>query len=405
MKILKKFFAIAAFFIIFTGLSVVSCVSKDVRAIKTGDVIYFDTKGLNENWDNVKIYFYSTWGGSEIVSWNDSLAMEKIDGTTVFKYTVPANLNAESHNVNMLIFQNGKGGDANQTIDLGFIDTGYAYVIDSTDNNKQKGYWYVYDKSELINLYNSVKDYEEIYYTSDTWTEFESKLSAALDAINNEMKIDMNSDGVLESKYEDVINELAEARDNLVIDKSILKNKIDEVKQVEKDGYTTSTVDALNKTIKDAEDKYNSSDITVDDIKEQINNLDNAVSALEVDKAPLKKKIDEAKAIDLDKYTEDTVDVLNETIKKAEEIYNSSNITVSDVKTWVKNIDDAINGLIEKTNIVPDTNESVNEIVSETKNPNTGTYIVIVIIVVVIALIVLIVTSLYNKKKKKIKNN
>lgn len=400
MKILKKFFAIAAFFIIFTGLSVVSCVSKDVRAIKTGDVIYFDTKGLNENWDNVKIYFYSTWGGSEIVSWNDSLAMEKIDGTTVFKYTVPANLNAESHKANMLIFQNGKGGDANQTINLAFIDTGYAFTIDGIKDNRRDGHWYVYDKSELINLYNSVKDYEEIYYTSDTWTEFESKLSAALDAINNEMKIDMNSDGVLESKYEDVINELAEARDNLVIDKSILKNKIDEVKQVEKDGYTTSTVDALNKAIKDAEDKYNSSDITVDDIKEQINNLDNAVSALEVDKAPLKKKIDEAKAIDLDKYIEDTVEVLNETIKKAEEIYNSSNITVSDVKTWVKNIDDAINGLIEKTNIVPDTNESVNEIVSETKNPNTGTYIVIVIIVIVIALIVLIVTSLYNKKKK-----
>lgn len=400
MKILKKFFAIAAFFAIFAGLSVVSCVSKDVRAIKTGDVIYFDTKGLNENWDNVKIYFYSTWGGSEIVSWNDSLAMEKIDGTTVFKYTVPANLNAESHNVNMLVFHNGKGGDPNQTIDLGFIDTGYAYVIDSTDNNKQKGYWYVYDKSELIDLYNSLKDYEGMYYTSDSWTEFENKLIAASDAINNEIRIGEKAGGGYTVAYDDIISELNTAKNNLVVNKEILKNKIDEVKQINTNGYIASTVDTLNRTIEDAENKYNSADITVDDIKEQINNLDNAVSALEVDKAPLKKKIDEAKAIDLDKYTEDTVEVLNETIKKAEEIYNSSNITVSDVKTWVKNIDDAINGLIEKTNIVPDTNESVNEIVSETKNPNTGTYIVIVIIVVVIALIVLIVTSLYNKKKK-----
>lgn len=400
MKKLKKLFTIIAFFTIFAGLSVVSCVSKDVRAIKAGDVIYFDTKGLDENWENVKIYFYSTWGGSEIVSWNDSLAMEKIDGTTVFKYTVPADLNVESHNVNMLVFHNGKGGDSNQTIDLGFIDTEYAYTIDSTDNSKQKGYWYVYDKSQLINLYDSLKDYEKMYYTSDTWTEFENKLISASEAINNEIKIGQDDNGNFTSIYEDIVSELRAAKNNLVVDKEILKNKIDEVKQVEADGYTTSTVDELNKAIKDAEDKYSSSDITVDDIKEQINSLDNAVSALEVDKAPLKKKIDEAKAIGLDKYTEDTVDVLNETIKKAEGIYKSSNITVIDVKTWVKNIDDAINGLIEKTNIVLDANESVNEIVSETKNPNTGTYIVIVIIVIVIALIVLIVTSLYNKKKK-----
>ena len=113
MKILNKFLAIVAFCIIFTGLSVVSCESKDVRAVKTGDVIYFDTKGLNADWNTVKIYFYSTWGGSEIVSWNDSLNMEKIEGTTVFKYTVPDSLNAESHNVNMLVFHNGKGGTIN----------------------------------------------------------------------------------------------------------------------------------------------------------------------------------------------------------------------------------------------------------------------------------------------------
>lgn len=86
MKILKKFFAIAAFFAIFAGLSVVSCASKDMRAIKTGDVIYFDTKGLSENWDNVKLYFFSEEvDGSEIVSWNDSLNMEKIEGRLLKK--------------------------------------------------------------------------------------------------------------------------------------------------------------------------------------------------------------------------------------------------------------------------------------------------------------------------------
>lgn len=462
MKILNKFLAIVAFCIIFTGLSVVSCESKDVRAVKTGDVIYFDTKGLNADWNTVKIYFYSTWGGSDIVSWNDSLNMEKIEGTTVFKYTVPDSLNAESHNVNMLVFHNGKGGDSNQTIDLGFIDTGYAYVIDGTYNNKQKGYWYLYDKSELIELYNSLKDYEKMYYTSDTWTEFENKLIAASNAINNEIRLGEKEGGGYTVVYNDIISELNTAKNNLVVNKELLKNKIDEVKQINTNGYTKTTVDTLNTTIENAEDKYNSADITVDDIKTWIKNLDDAAKALKVDKSELELLIDlvntalnkyvkyidptslqemrtilsksdvvvndsdatvadvnnsiteiqdeinklkfnrelivalinKANGIDFDKYTEESVNVLKEKIAKAEELLKQDKITIEEFDTVEKEVNDGINGLVEKTNI-PATNEVVNS------NPSTGTYIVIVIIVIVIALIVLIVTSLYNKNNKK----
>ena len=60
-----------AFTLVFTSLNVASCAHKDVRVVKTGDVIYFDTKNLN--WDTVKIYFYSTWGKSEIVKWDVDL--------------------------------------------------------------------------------------------------------------------------------------------------------------------------------------------------------------------------------------------------------------------------------------------------------------------------------------------
>lgn len=453
MKILKKTFFIVAFFTIFTGLSVVSCVSKETRALKTGDVIYFDTNGLNADWNTVKIYFYSTWGGSEMVSWDNSLNMEKIEGTTVFKYAVPASLNAESHNVNMIVFQNGKGGESNQTIGLEFIDTGYAYIIDDTYNDKQKGYWYVYDKTELIELYNSLKDYEEMYYTSDTWAEFENKLIAASDVINNEIRIGEKVGGYT-IVYDDIISELNTTKNNLIVNKELLKNKIDEVRQINPNGYIASTVDTLNKTIENAEDKYNSADFTVDDIKTWIKNLDDAAKALKVDKSELellntslnknieyiaptklqemkeilpssdvvvnepdatvadvnnyiteKKElkfnrelitilINKSNGIDFDKYTEESVNLLKEKIAKAEELLKQDKITIEEFDTVEKEINDAINGLVEKTNI-PVTNKFVN------KNPSTGTYIVIVIIVIVIALIVLIVTSLYNKKDKK----
>ena len=129
-----------AFTLVFTSLNVASCAHKDVRVVKTGDVIYFDTKNLN--WDTVKIYFYSTWGKSEIVKWDDSVQMTKVsDVSIVFSYTIPESPNAGSHNCNMLVFQNGNGGDSNQTIDLGFIETVYAYINENyntsnhSDNN------------------------------------------------------------------------------------------------------------------------------------------------------------------------------------------------------------------------------------------------------------------------------
>ena len=68
-KKIQKIFL--AFTLVFTSLNVASCAHKDVRVVKTGDVIYFDTKNLN--WDTVKIYFYSTWGKSEIVKWDVDL--------------------------------------------------------------------------------------------------------------------------------------------------------------------------------------------------------------------------------------------------------------------------------------------------------------------------------------------
>ena len=275
-KFKKIFVAFLAFTLVFTSLNVASCAHKDVRVVKTGDVIYFDTKNLN--WDTVKIYFYSTWGKSEIVKWDDSVQMTKVsDVSIVFSYTIPVSPNAGSHNCNMLVFQNGNGGDSNQTIDLGFIETVYAYIIENYNtSDKKKGYWYVYGKTELAELYNSVKDYEELYYTQDTWNAFKERLDAAKNSLDNEVRVGKNVGGSYECDYETVISDLKTARNNLVVNKEILKNKIGEVNALDFDGYTKDTVDA----IKVAEEKYNSSDITVSDVKAQVKNLDDAINRL-----------------------------------------------------------------------------------------------------------------------------
>ena len=89
MKTVKKMlFAFVAFVTFFSCINVAFCAHKDVRSVKTGDVIYFDNK--NVNWDNVKIYFFSSIGGTEMVSWNNSITMTKVsEDSTIYSYTVP----------------------------------------------------------------------------------------------------------------------------------------------------------------------------------------------------------------------------------------------------------------------------------------------------------------------------
>lgn len=127
-----------------------------VTALKTGDVIYFDNSGTN--WDGVNVYMYNpnnTGSGSGPFAWNGT-AMTHVSGG-IYEYPVPADINIESYNDTHVVFSNTAG--SSQTIDLGFIKSGYAYKVESWENNKGIGYWYVYNKTPLIEAINEVSTY------------------------------------------------------------------------------------------------------------------------------------------------------------------------------------------------------------------------------------------------------
>lgn len=345
MKTVKKMlFAFVAFVTFFSCINIAFCAHKDVRAVKTGDVIYFDNK--NVNWDNVKIYFFSSIGGTEMVSWDNSITMTKVsEDSTIYSYTVPDSLNAEAHKCDCVIFHNGNGGDSNQTIGLGFFENAYAFMPDNNSSGKKTGYWYVYDKSELQELYNSVKDYEATYYTEDSWNNFKEKLDSANNLLNNEVRVGDDPAGDYDCAYETGISDLKVARDNLIVSKEPLKNKIDEIKGLSLIGYTKENIPNLENAIASAEAKYNDVNITANDVKNQILNLENAKNNLRVDIIPLREKIDEAKAIDLTGYTEETANALRDTINNAEEKYADATITVNDVTNQISILSGAISAL------------------------------------------------------------
>lgn len=132
----KDAFCFFSFCNIFSCINVAFCAHKDVRSVKTGDVIYFDNKDVN--WDNVKIYFFNSESNAYMVPWDNSVTMTKVsENSTIYSYTVPESLNAEAHNCDCIIFHNGNAGDSNQSVHLGFFETGYAFMADNNSTDKK----------------------------------------------------------------------------------------------------------------------------------------------------------------------------------------------------------------------------------------------------------------------------
>lgn len=128
---------------------------QNVRVLKTGDVIYFDTAGTD--WESPRIYLFSNIeGGSERFAWGNRPSMDHVSGT-VYEYPITADLDIESYLDNYVIFT--AGNNSAQTINLGFIDTGYAYKITGWQDGSGVGYWYVYNKSGLIDAVDEANAY------------------------------------------------------------------------------------------------------------------------------------------------------------------------------------------------------------------------------------------------------
>ena len=171
--------------------------TKKVRPLKTGDIIYYDNSVTQ--WNTVKIYFYSNnkdengnpVTGSEKFPWASSPEMTKVDGTDyIYKYEITSDLEIENNYDNHVIFQNGSG---KQTISLGFIDTGYVFKADRTNSaGRYDGDWYVYDKTELINLIataNTIKNNDSSYYTNTSIQELEAQITNADGVVNGEVLV------------------------------------------------------------------------------------------------------------------------------------------------------------------------------------------------------------------------
>ena len=170
---------------------------KQVSALRPGDEVYFDNSGTS--WSNVYIYIYGSNG--EYKSWNNADAMTKIDGTEVYKFVVPEDTKFTENDYKNVIFKNGISGRANQTINLGFIESGFAYIITGayTDSylgsdyakDKKLGYWYLYDKASIEEHLDSLEQYQQNKdkYTDESYGTLDNLITQAETELENEIKL------------------------------------------------------------------------------------------------------------------------------------------------------------------------------------------------------------------------
>lgn len=257
---------------------------KNIRQLKTGDIIYFDNSGTN--WDEVRVYLFSKSGGSERFDWGSRPSMTQIGETDVYKYEITNDLDIENYKDDHIIFSDNAG---HQTIDLGFIETGYAYLADSEEGGKAKGYWYVYDKSELVGLIRSAKEYEAYsdYLSSVSYDKLVEQIRNAEGIVNSEIRVIYDGSGYY-TDFDIALEDLQKSIDDLEIDTGKLEEILDreEISNIDRDKYTDDSLNDLDDAIRAAEDVLDNPDSTVEDIKNAADNVLEAIENLE-EKAPV----------------------------------------------------------------------------------------------------------------------
>ena len=441
---MKKFLiaTIIAFITIFSGTFGIKAefrADKEWSVIKPGDIIYFDNSEYN--WENVYIYLWQRVNhtdGDAYKPWNEAVQMTKVEGTeNIYEFVVPDDIGEK---YNMVIFKNGNSGSSNQTINLGFVEQGFVYIMkesvtSGSDYNKKVGYWYLYDNGSILEHLDDIQKYQEDkqYYTTDSYSNLDELITTAATEANSEIRLfsEQDANGNDTGKYYIQIDitfyEIQNIIDNLVVDTTLLEEKVsDEQDNMDdyEEMYTTSSLQGLKDEIDNANDVLNNPNITVDDIKNAIKAIDDAVDKLveQADKTELNKVLEEIENINKDDYTSDSYENLINLVDTSKTIVDDKDANQTEVDEYVSKLKQGINSLVKKpvsdvqnnTSDNKSDNVSVNNnkrdtivdsdnlnLTSNSDNPKTLDNIVTVISVLVIAIVILVILIVLRKKIKK----
>lgn len=202
------------------------------------------------------------------------------------------------------------------------------------------------DKTELLNLIEEAKNIDIDKYTSES--------VEALNALIEKAEAISKDENAAQESVDEVKLELLSAVEKLVliVDKSELNAVIEQANKIDISKYTPNSLEKLNQGLEVANSAVSNKNATQEEVNEALNALKNAIENLVVkaDKTELLNLLEEAKGIDIDKYTSESLEALKTLIEKAEAIMSDENATQESVDSIKIEISNAIDNLVLANN-------------------------------------------------------
>lgn len=197
------------------------------------------------------------------------------------------------------------------------------------------------DKEKLTKLIAIVTSLDEVKYTSSTWSKLQAELKNANKVVNDENALV----GDVTKAYEDLSNALLNLE--IAADKSKLEKLVSDLETRDLSEYTKSTVDKFNVELSSAKAILIDKEVTQEQVNEAYNKLIKAYLDLRLipDKSKLGELINKAEAIDVSKYTVESIKGLNKELAKVKAIFDNEEATKEEVENAEKNLGIALANL------------------------------------------------------------
>ncbi|QNG06943.1 YSIRK-type signal peptide-containing protein (plasmid) [Enterococcus hirae] len=139
------------------------------------------------------------------------------------------------------------------------------------------------------------------------------------------------------------------------IDKNKLETVIDQAKTYQENQYTTASWDVLRKALSSAEQTFNDTNSTQEQVDQAVSTLQASIKQLEkkpVNKEQLKQLIDQIKTYQENQYTTASWDVLRKALSSAEQLFNNPQATQKQIDQMTTELNESIKQL-KKIEVAP----------------------------------------------------
>ena len=224
------------------------------------------------------------------------------------------------------------------------------------------------NKEQLKQLIDQTKTYQENQYTTASWDVLRKALSSAEQTFNDTNSTQEQVDQVV-STLQASIKQL----EKKPVNKEQLKQLIDQTKTYQENQYTTASWDVLRKALSSAEQTFNDTNSTQEQVDQAVSTLQASIKQLEkkpVNKEQLKQLIDQTKTYQENQYTTASWDVLRKALSSAEQTFNDTNSTQEQVDQAVSTLQASIKQLEKK----PVNKEQLKQLIDQTKTYQENQY-------------------------------